>query len=158
MAPNAALLPTGTGQKRKAEEQQVFGDQVDNMDSALLEALYPDLPTAVAAFEGEWGSSGGSAAHAGEQHLQLGNTAQAQAFGQQLSPAAAAVEPKQPSKKRKTAHTSSSSRAVHRAPAPAAAPAAAPAQGSGYQIGHVVWGKSGEWPLWPAIVSPKAPC
>ena len=176
-APNAALLPTGTGQKRKAEEQQVFADQVDNMDSALLEALYPDLPTAVAAFEGDWASSGGSAAHAGEQHLQLGDAASmafaqppaaaaaaAAAFDQQLL-AAAAVAGMQRPKKRKTGHASSSSRAVHRAPvphaahgpAPAAAPAAAPMQESGYQIEQVVWGKFGAWPWWPATVSPSAP-
>ena len=32
-------------------------------------------------------------------------------------------------------------------------PAAAPAHMAGYQLGQVVWGKSGQWPWWPATVS-----
>lgn len=157
MAPHAALLPIGAGQKRKAAEQQLFKGHLDDLDGVDWEGTMVDLPNA-SAFDSSWGGSAGnsgSAAHAEEQ--QLGNMAGAQvpAFDQRLLPAAAAPAAgiQQPRKKHKTRHASSSSRAVHRA----AAPAASPAQGSGQQVEQVVWGKSGEWPWWPATVSPNAP-
>ena len=106
----AALLPSsggglpsasGTRQKRKAFEHAV---RFDELDSAVVEELLANAQTAPAAFGGNWG---GSAAHAGGQHLQLGGMTQVQALAQHLLPALPAAETKQPRKKQKTGPRSS---------------------------------------------------
>ena len=106
---NAALLPSDGGglpsanatrQKRKASEHAV---RFDELDSAVLEEVLANAPTAPAAFGGNWG---GSAAYAGGQHLQLGGMTQVQALAQHLLPALAAAETKQPRKKQRTNPTS----------------------------------------------------
>ena len=109
---NAALLPSlggglpsasGTRQKRKASEHAV---RFDELDSAVVEEVLANAPTAPAVYGGNWGGSGGSAAHAGSQHLQLGSVTQVQALAQHLLPALPAAEIKQSEKKQKTGPTS----------------------------------------------------
>ena len=137
-APNAALLPSNVGQKRKAAESQVFKGRLDDLDRIDLEGILGGAATA-ASWEASGDIDGG--AHAEDQHLQLGSMAsevQVQASAQQVLPAAAAAaaDTRRPRKKRKTGHKSSSPRAVPTAPVPDAAHR--PAQRPGMHAAHPV--------------------
>ena len=131
-APSAALLSTvgglvplasGSGQKRKAHEDQVNLDALDDLDEAAVAKILADPFAAPSASDAYWtdiAAISSVAACAYGQHLQLGHVAhmaQMQATAQQWLPAAAAAaETQQPEKKRKTGHSSASSRSVYRAP------------------------------------------
>ena len=131
-APSAVLLPsvdrvvpstTGCGHKRKAHKNQVHQDDLADLDDAAVAEILADPFSAASASGACWtdtaaNSSGAACAYG--QHLQLGGMAYT---AQQCLPAAAAaaIETKQPEKKQKTGHSSSSSRAVYRAAVPLAA-------------------------------------
>ena len=135
-APIAAMLPNvgsavplagGCGQKRKAHQYQVQQVQLEDLDEAAVDKILADLlavPCMLGACWTESAGNDGSAAYAHGQHMQPGDMAhmaQVQAIAQQLLPAAAALETKQPEKKQRTGQSSSSPRAVYWAPVPDAA-------------------------------------
>ena len=130
-----ALLAGGHGQKRKAHQREVQQGQLDELDEAAVDQILAGSlapPFMLKACRTDNDGSGCGAAHAGGQHMQLGDLAsmtEVQAMAQHLLHVAAAAETKQPKKKQRTGYSSSSSRTVHRVPVPHAAHG--PPQGSG---------------------------
>ena len=101
-----ALLAGGHGQKRKAHQREVQQGQLDELDEATVDQILAGSLAPPFMFEAcrtDNDGNGCGAAHAGGQHMQLGDLAsmtEVQAMAQHLLHAAAAAETKQPKKSR----------------------------------------------------------